>query len=405
MSALRSLSRSILASLSNAWAFALLWYLMVIILLVFFTINIGPRIETGQTLFTAFWTSTTFSLLGVLFVIFVVFLPIIAIPIILSGFLSIGTYEQTGVRRRHLRYVFVVCIMSLVATIILSPIVLPYLMVRGWSEPLLYILAILNPASLFIGWLWEALRERYKYFRGETGMPDLPPLVNVNAKPLKGWQINLDIGAVAPRIGAVVDGLQRWSSFFESSAPTSETIWTFVRGSQDLDYKPIEALKKAGARYKAIRGLTESAWRGVDELRARLAVFLDVQPEQVVFMTSTTRAIEVAILASARTKNNETLHAPEVLFIPSLSRDVDIEHDALIGRLNFMHHHFSTRIKRIDISPELTDKNLDVSQRSASIADKLVSVVESDPAKFKTLLISHVTFSGGIVLPVHNLVG
>jgi len=167
-------------------------------------------------------------------------------------------------------------------------------------------------------------------------------------RPVDGSLLNLNVGGTAPRLRGVVEAIDASSASGFASSRSGPSI-----------SHPVESF------------------------RAQLAGYLSVRPEQVAFLSGTTRAIEAALLASS----------PAVIFIPCFDSQLDLEHASAIARFESLRACFGIELKRIPIS----------GLRKDAIAQSVVEAVLDDPARAKTLFISHVTATG-FMLPVEEVI-
>lgn len=179
-------------------------------------------------------------------------------------------------------------------------------------------------------------------------MPQASEEFDQRIRPLDGSLLNLNVGGTAPRLRAVSDALRNWS----------------INGCAALRNRRVVA-------------------QLVEEFRAQLAAYLSVRAEQVVFLSGTTRAIEVAMLATS----------PDVIFVPCFDLQLDSEHASAIARFESLYACYGVELKRIPIC----------GLPKHAIAQALIAAVLHDPGSAKTLFLSHVTASG-FVLPVEEVI-
>lgn len=318
----------------------------------FFAWRQGVPRETWYLQFVIYWTDPSFALQGVLVLAGASLLSIVVVPSIAMLFTEPIVYERYDVHERHHKSVNTSLILCVFALVVSLPVVGPELSANDIATPAAVTTIILSLFSYVGNWVMR-IYDRWQSGGQSAGEPKLPRVYNSEALPRKGWQTNLDVGALASRIGGVVDGMERWSAFLEASAPTSASIWSFVRNARE-PAKPNEAfdeLGNAGASSQAIKTLKKSAWRRVEQLREKLAERLNVQPRQVLFLSNTTRAIEVALLGTAAGEcgGDRISPAPDVVFIPAWSPERPIEHGAELGRLAALELLYGTEVSVISL--------------------------------------------------------
>jgi selenocysteine lyase/cysteine desulfurase len=127
-------------------------------------------------------------------------------------------------------------------------------------------------------------------------------------RPLNTRVINLDVGALAPTLEVVDRGLRVWTRVVAGSAPTSKRVWQAITDER-------ETLPSLWQRN--LRGLT---WRTVEGFRSTVGELVGVAPRSVVFLTSTTRALD-AVLETVpsydRIVTTNCEHSSEVLLFQS----------------------------------------------------------------------------------------
>ena len=149
---------------------------------------------------------------------------------------------------------------------------------------------------------------------------------------------------------------------------TSSPIWIAASGRDDV----------ASATIK--KGSWNTVWRGAEKLRERIADLLNVYPDDIIFVTSTTRAIDVALECSQ----------------PALVITTDQEHDSEYRLLDLMSHKYGTRVVKIPVIGNVS--------REGWEADFVERVVNASTGNKETvLLLSHVCFANGWVLPVQDI--
>jgi selenocysteine lyase/cysteine desulfurase len=284
-----------------------------------------------------------------------------------------------------------------VILIVAAPFASPVLQKAVGSSAVVHAIASLNPAAVVASGLMSRIAEAgIGVFRPDE--PSLSPVLNPRHRPQKGWQDNLDIGSVAPRIGAVVEALDEWSRLFEASAPTSHQIWKFVRrpGEEEglEDWEPyINDMSNK---------LSKATWNGVDDLRHRLSGLLGVNSKNIVFHTSTTRSLDVALKSTAIRPDTRSQYFSEKVFV------TPFEHDAELGRVEAGRYFHGSDIEVLeecnDIYLEGNRDDVATSGIQQRISEYILDTVESDPSENKTLLVSHVAWSSGICLPIRDIV-
>lgn len=179
-------------------------------------------------------------------------------------------------------------------------------------------------------------------------MPQACEELDQRLRPSDGSLLNLNVGGTAPRLRAVSEAVHNWSGSGSGSSRNGSVVS-----------------------------------RVVEEFRAQLATYLSVRAEQVAFLSGTTRAIEVAMLAAA----------PGAIFVPCFDSQLDLEHASAIARFESLDACFGIELKRIPIC----------GLQKRAVAQTIVATVLHDPAHSKTLFLSHVTASG-LVLPVEEVI-
>src|SRR5262249_25006506 len=144
---------------------------------------------------------------------------------------------QRFVFRRHLwRSRFLVLFLLSVLVVLLAVVAIPGLVIsahsRGYTLEWLWgvsgIIGILPPTLLAA---WNMLGPVVKGWLAPNpnavAMPvleDFPEL-----RPQNTRVVNLDVGALAPRLNCVVDAMHAWHRYAEEFAPTSATLRAYVR--------------------------------------------------------------------------------------------------------------------------------------------------------------------------------
>ncbi len=388
------------------------WWLIAVLIAVgalvvmYTSIRTGVPRETWATVIKIFWSSGRLAAVGAAIIV----AHLGGSWLLPAALLALATDPVVAVSlpiRRLQLFVLLGLTTSVLALELLTlPVVATVWLSSGTAQVGILAAFLASPTVVLLK-LGKAFYQRWHAKRQPEGEPRLPRIYEPGARPRKGWQINLDIGAVAPRIGAVVDGLQRWSAFFEASAPTSVSIWGFIREQhvERDEQKAFDALAKAGAPRMAIRSLRKSAWRGADRLRKTIAEMLNVEPDSVFFVSNTTRAIEIGLQASAvdDTKNPPCeAPAPRVVYYPSLGDAGELEHGSELGRLKCLKRLYGTELAPVDLRDALSGEV--VEDVASNIADLLVSAVRDDKRTPRSLLVSHVTHAGGWIMPIDKIV-
>lgn len=189
-------------------------------------------------------------------------------------------------------------------------------------------------------------------------------------RPQNSKVINLDVGALAPRLHIVADALQEWNRATDERAPTSQSIWSVAAGL------------KEDANAFAPREAWYGAWRGVEGLRDQLAEFLRALPQDIILVGTTTRALEASLEATRPVKLVTTDREH-----PSESRLVD-------GTVK----KFGTQISRVPVIP--------VDNEAVSPSDFVERfVAECEKEKASAALISHVSYADGLIMPIAEIGG
>lgn len=316
-----------------------------------------------------FWGTTEFLFLGLALLAFIALAPWFTIPFLRSG-IHWGP-ERYVFRRDTWIFRCAVLVTLTIVTVIATALAIPGLVLtlaaNGVGSRILWLVGtiptVVGPFSCIAKWLYNLLII-------QSQPSPLPPLTDFPLlRPQNCKVINLDIGALAPKLFRVSNILQSWNRLAEERAPTSKAVWTFASqgpGNPNLPWK---------------REAWFSAWQGVEILRERMAELLRVLPEDVVFVTSTTRALDIAL---------ESVKPTTVI-------TTDHEHESEYHLLSLMEAKYGTKIIRIPIQ-----ENQSVfGWKSELFVNTLVTACIQHQAS--ALLISHVCYSNGWLLPVEKV--
>lgn len=199
----------------------------------------------------------------------------------------------------------------------------------------------------------------------------LPPLIGFTyLRPLKDKVINLDVGAFSPRLKVVIDELNIWHSLVEVSAPTSRDIWHYAQGVH------------GEISQTWLRKTDNLMWKGVNDLRLEIAEIVNLHSQNIIFVSNTTRAIEVAL---------ETLQ-------PKIIVTTDFEHPTEIRLMETWREKHSTKIFKVEVKDN-SNQNLILWQDN--FVDRFVSECVNRQASLA--LISHVSYVNGWILPIKEI--
>jgi selenocysteine lyase/cysteine desulfurase len=190
-------------------------------------------------------------------------------------------------------------------------------------------------------------------------------------RPRSSPIINLDVGAFSPRLKPVEDNLKNWHSLVNKSAPTSKLIWQYSRG--EIDHLPPKWLKKTV-------GL---AWTGVKDLRSAIADLIKADRQNIIFVSSTTRAIQIAI---------ETLSPKDKNIVTT-----NFEHPTEKRLLETTKIKYGVEIFTVEVKSQ--DDLL--SNWEEKFIERFVSTCIEKKASI--VLISHVCYGNGLILPIEKI--
>lgn len=403
---LRSVFWSLLLSLHAVWKVVVTWFLVVCVALVWSLLAHNMRPEVWLEVIGAYWQAPRFAFKGVVVIVAFLGMGWIVVPSIVSFFRPPVAGKRPESRRRHTRYLLGLTGAVVVICGATVPVVEPRLAQTGIWNAMMSLLAGLSPVGLASSWGRQLYQTREFGFI-DSGEPELTQLLDPSQRPQRGWQTNLDIGSIAPRIGAVVDSLNRWSREIESNAATSELIWNYVGGDSaravgdvSLEEERIREMELQRLR----RMLGESSWRGVNALRSRVADLVGVESGQVWFFPSTTRAIEVALscLAVGRSSKGGSIPSPDRIFL------TPYEHDAEIGRAEYFRDVFGAVYRQLegvsDVVRLAHQGSIGADCAHSALAETIVEGVTGQVSERDVLLLSHVTYGGGLKLPVLEII-
>ncbi len=142
------------------------------------------------------------------------------------------------------------------------------------------VLATVSGITLILRFVRALLRKGSKEGRDVRQFPD-------EMRPLNTRVVNLDVGALAPTLDVVARGLNVWARVVGGSAPTSMRLWRAVTDPRASLPEPWQ---------HNLKGL---AWRTVEDFRSAVAELVGAHREAVVFLTSTTRALDAVLETSS----------------------------------------------------------------------------------------------------------
>lgn len=314
-----------------------------------------------------FWADPDLVIVSGLLLVLVCLVPWILIP-----------FSSRMFRRAPARYVFrrdrwmlLICALifitpiAAISTSVAIPDVVLSLCAGGWSSWYLWVFAGLGSGFLPIEMLTQKIVRRIRHPKEQA----LPALTHFGyLRPQNSKVINLDVGALAPRLHLVADALREWHRATDERAPTSQSIWNLAAGL------------KEDARGFAPREVSYGAWRGAEDLRDQLAEFLRALPRDIVLVGTTTRALEASLEAIRPIKLVTTDREH-----PSESRLVD-------GAVT----KFGAQVSRVPVilAGSETVSPLEFAERF---------VTECVKEKASAALISHVSYADGLIMPIADI--
>jgi selenocysteine lyase/cysteine desulfurase len=190
-------------------------------------------------------------------------------------------------------------------------------------------------------------------------------------RPSNNPVVNLDVGAFSPRLKVVEDELKIWHSLVNKSAPTSKNVWQYTQGVNDNIPK------------NWLRKTERLMWKGVQDLRLKIANLVGSDKQNIIFVSSTTRAIQIAIeTLEPKGKNIVTTnfeHPTEKRLLEAASK----KYGANI---------FVVEVKSIGDSIDDWERNF---------IERFVNKCTDEQASL--VLISHVCYGNGLILPIEKI--
>lgn len=214
-------------------------------------------------------------------------LPFILVWLVIPGFVFVKRKRAEGyVRYREdpWKWAFLITFTAIACLMcsIVAPAATIQMSLIGLKDAVLGGLALFYSIAgiTFIYRLLILIRRIFRYSE-----PATPQLLDFRSQfePQNTRVLNLDVGALAPRLNVVADGLIAWSRVVDGSAPTARLWWDVVSGST-------QAMPK---QWK--RNLKNATWKGIEEFRAHISNVCKAETSVIYFFSSTTRALDVVL--------------------------------------------------------------------------------------------------------------
>jgi selenocysteine lyase/cysteine desulfurase len=195
-------------------------------------------------------------------------------------------------------------------------------------------------------------------------------------RPINSMTINLDIGALSPMLKVAQEELDVWHGFVEGYAPTATQVWESINFSDPSgQYECRTPIKRwPWEKPKAI-------WKGVNYLRTRLGSHLKCKSNNIIFVGSTTRAIQIYLEAVNPRKIIITDH--DYLLESSLIEYLKVNRGVLI-----------------DVVQVFMDNDSKESWESDFVDRFVERCVQNSEC---TAIVSHVCYENGVILPVEKI--
>jgi selenocysteine lyase/cysteine desulfurase len=194
-------------------------------------------------------------------------------------------------------------------------------------------------------------------------------------RPVNSSMINLDIGASSPFLEVVQDELNKWHDFVLDYAPTASQVWNCANAI----YPPLQS---SGIRpSKSTRRIHKIEWKGVNYLRYKLSELLHCKSENIILTSSTTRAIQIAL---------EILEPNHIII-------TDKEYLMSSSLLNNFNINKGVEIHTVPLLPA----NCPSSEWEKTLVKNIIN--ECKGKDKCTLIISHVCYENGIILPLDEI--
>lgn len=235
-----------------------------------------------------FWKIDDLRSLGILLLAAIGCIPWLIVPsfFILTGKTSSGYFIQSASADR---FKWFILWLSTFTGVSVAVIIVPSLVIKltyyGVIKQLFYLVGSIPLASLcaYVFKFFKHLNDKRKLGFQKGGYPKLVSF-RTKLRPVNSKVINLDVGALAPRLLVVSDALSSWSKVAEGSAPTAKMYWETISG-------PRSGLPKEWSQN--LKGL---AFSNIEWFRKSIAALLNVaDPADIVFVTSTTRALSLIL--------------------------------------------------------------------------------------------------------------
>lgn len=189
--------------------------------------------------------------------------------------------------------------------------------------------------------------------------------------PKKSVVLNLNVGSLSPRINFVSQKVSDWNDFIDIYSPTSNKVLYAITSTNKLTKTESNKL---------------FPWQGINHLREQILDILksDTTWDNLFFVTSTTRALELAI----------DIFNPEKIVL------TDQEHITKKYFIDINRRKYQTNITEVSVN----DNRNNIVDLERFI-DKFVTKCyeECYQEKSALVLLSHVCYANGLILPVKEI--
>ena len=202
-------------------------------------------------------------------------IPFLLIWVLVPAFVLFGTTSASDyVRYRadDTLHLSLLAVASIAATW-LNLIAAPTIAVLTWSS---YVKGVTALLSLSTAASAVGLASRFSRHLKASGTSFLVPIRQfpTELRPQNTRVLNVDCGALAPRLNVVAEGLEAWSRLINGSAPTAKLWWDAVSNSRTE--LPRQWQKNLKGR----------AWTGIEAFRRNVAELVQVDSASVVLLPS-----------------------------------------------------------------------------------------------------------------------
>jgi selenocysteine lyase/cysteine desulfurase len=317
-----------------------------------------------------FWNDSYFRPYALAILIALYAFPIILIPCYLWLFGGYQSYKHLLVSKQEtirLILIFLSPIVSWSLSYKTLPGFIIFVSSQGYLLPLYSLTAILLTQVASI--LTITGTPLSHIFRPQLRSVSLPSLIGFTyLRPCKDKAINLDVGAFSPRLKVVISELKIWHSLVENSAPTSRDIWHYAQGVHN-NISP-NWLSKTG----------NLLWKGVNDLRIEIASIIKLSQRNIIFVSSTTRAIQIAL---------EALRPGSIV-------TTNFEHPTENCLMESSQKKYGTEIFKVEVKD-----NNDLNSWKTNFTNRFVK--ECVDRQASVALISHVSSINGWILPIEEI--